>query len=123
MPSRVLIALVALGAVIGSSARYGISLLLPWEDMTHLPYATLAANLSGAFIMGIMASSAWVMQSEQRRTLLVTGLMGGFTTFSAFAVETVQLVQHPALALSYVAITLLGAVGATHMGTLVRRRT
>lgn len=111
----------AFGAVLGSSARYGISLLLPWQDVTHLPYATLAVNLIGAFIMGIMASSAWVMQSEQRRTLLVTGLMGGFTTFSAFAVETVQLVQHPALALSYVAITLLGAVGATHLGTLLRR--
>jgi len=114
-------ALVAFGAVLGSSARYGIGLLLPWEDTAHLPYATLAVNLVGAFIMGILASSTWVMESEQRRTLLVTGVMGGFTTFSAFAVETMQLTQHPALALGYVAITLLGAVGATHLGTLVRR--
>ena len=94
---------------------------MPNTDSAHIPYATLAVNILGALVIGICASLPGIMESETRRTLLVTGVLGGFTTFSAFAVETVQLASHPLLAAAYVAITFLGAVAATHVGTLVRR--
>jgi CrcB protein len=121
MPPRVLIALAASGAVIGSSARYGVSLLIPSTDSAHIPFATLAVNIIGALVIGICASIASVMESETRRTFLVTGILGGFTTFSAFAVETVQLAAHPVQALIYIAATFVGAVVATHIGTKVGR--
>jgi len=116
-----LIALAAIGAVIGSSTRYGVALLTPNTDSAHIPYDTLIVNIVGALVIGICASLAGIMESETRRTFLVTGVLGGFTTFSAFAVETVQLASHPLLAASYVALTFLGAVAATHIGTTLRR--
>ena len=116
-----LLALAAIGAVIGSSARYGVSLLMPNTDSAHIPYATLTVNIVGALVIGICASLAGIMESETRRTFLVTGVLGGFTTFSAFAVETVQLASHPLLAVAYVALTFIGALAATHIGTMVRR--
>jgi len=121
MPSRALIALAAIGAVIGSGARYGISLLVPNTDSAHISYATLTVNLVGALLIGVCASLAGVMESETRRTFLVTGVLGGFTTFSAFAVETVQLAAHPFQAVLYVAVTFIGAVVATHIGTKIVR--
>lgn len=121
MPSRALVGLAAIGAVIGSSARYGVSLLMPSTDSAHIPYATLTVNLVGALLIGICASLVGVMESETRRTFLVTGVLGGFTTFSAFAVETVQLASHPIQAVMYVSATFIGAVVATHIGTKVRR--
>ena len=121
MPSRTLFALAAVGAVIGSSARYGVSLLMPNTDSAHIPYATLTVNIVGAFVIGICASLAGVMQSETRRTFLVTGVLGGFTTFSAFAVETVQLAVHPLQALIYIVATFIGALVATHIGAKIVR--
>jgi len=121
MPSRTLFALAAVGAVIGSSARYGISLLIPHTDSADIPYATLTVNIVGAFVIGICASLAGVMQSETRRTFWVTGVLGGFTTFSAFAVETVQLAAHPLQAVIYIVATFIGALVATHIGTKIVR--
>jgi CrcB protein len=121
MPSRQLVALVALGAAIGSSARHSVSWLLPVAVSTDIPYATLTVNLVGALSIGVCAALPSIMESEKRRTFLVTGVLGGFTTFSAFAVETVQLQAHPLHAVSYVALTFIGAVVATLIGTLVRR--
>jgi fluoride exporter len=121
MPSRALLALAAIGAVIGSGARYVVALLMPSSDSAHIPYATLTVNIVGALVIGICASLASVMQSETRRTFIVTGVLGGFTTFSAFAVESVQLASHPLQAVIYVVFTFIGAVAATHIGTRVVR--
>ena len=123
MPSRILIGLAAVGAVLGSSARYGVSLVMPSTDPSRIPYATLTVNILGALVIGICASRTGVMESEARRTFLVTGVLGGFTTFSAFAVETVQLASHPLQAAIYVVVTFIGAILATHIGTQVGRAT
>lgn len=94
---------------------------MPGTDATHIPYATLTVNIVGAIVIGICASQARVMESETWRTFLVTGVLGGFTTFSAFAVETVQLAAHPLQAAVYVVTTFLGAVAATHIGAKIGR--
>ena len=121
MPSRLLIALAALGAVVGSSARYGIALAIPNADGSHIPYATLLVNLIGSLIIGVCASMPRIMTSEVPRTFFVTGILGGFTTFSAFAVETVELSNRPVQALIYVLLTVTGSLAATHWGAKLWR--
>lgn len=84
--------LVALGGALGSVLRYGVSLAVPKSHPNAFPWATLLANLLGCFLIGILAGalskSNWLEQTGW--LLLATGLCGGFTTFSAFALENVQ---------------------------------
>jgi CrcB protein len=97
---------VALGGAAGALARWGISLGIPW-DPPEIPWATLTVNLVGCVAIGLLltlwtegAPPAWWV-----RPLFAVGFVGGFTTFSAFAVEGVRLVEAgaPSLALFYVA--------------------
>jgi len=75
---------VAIASGIGGLARYGISNLVHGDD---LPWATLAINVAGSFLLGalIVVPAAWM--SEQVRTALGVGFLGGFTTFSTFSVQ------------------------------------
>lgn len=106
--------LVGLGSFIGGMLRFGLSGLLsrgaggPW-----FPYGTLAVNVIGSLAIGFLAGSAgtWMPLSADRRLFLVTGLLGGFTTFSAFALETFVLTQegqHGAAMLNVVLQLLIG---------------
>ena len=112
--------LAAVGAAIGSLARYAVALLVPTTNATQVPWHTLMVNVIGALLIGICASNASVMASEARRIFLMTGVLGGFTTFSALAVETQQLLHHPVIAILYIAVTFIGGVTATHIGTRLR---
>lgn len=111
--------LAAVGAVIGSLLRYGVGLALPHSDALTWPWATFAVNVIGAFAIGILASVPSVMNSEPRRHFVVTGVLGGFTTFSAFALETIQM--QGTLAFVYVVVTFAVGVSATHLGSKVVR--
>lgn len=107
------VVLVAVGGVLGALARYGVSLALPAGDW---PWATLAVNLAGSLAIGLLiprlGSGAW-------RPFLVTGVLGGFTTFSALAVETTSLVDggRAPLALAYVAVTVVGGLALAAAGS------
>jgi CrcB protein len=111
----------ALGSVLGSLARYALSLVVP---VPHgFPLATLTVNLAGALAIGVVAQRPQVMQRDLARHFVVTGVLGGFTTFSALALDTVNLVQrHPSAAVGYVMITLIGGLAATHVGWRVAQR-
>ncbi len=83
---------VALGGAIGSIARYGLSLLIV-PQAGKFPWATLVANMIGCFLMGvfyglIVARQIW---PGEMRPWLMVGLLGGLTTFSSFALESVVL--------------------------------
>ena len=95
---------VAAGGAIGSCARYGVSLLLPY------PWATLLVNVLGSAAIGALAGQG---VSGTARLFLVTGVLGGFTTFSAFSLETALLWERaPWQAALYVAASLgLGLAG------------
>lgn len=82
--------LIALGGALGSLLRYGCSRLL---NGPSFPYGTLAINIAGSLLIGSFI--AWFSKEEDagRRLLLVTGFCGGFTTFSAFSLEALQLLQ------------------------------
>lgn len=96
--------LVAAGGAFGSVLRYLVSLLaLAWLG-AGFPWGTLAVNVMGSAAIGLLAGLG--VQGEMR-LLLVTGLLGGFTTFSAFSLETGLLAErHAGLAALYVAASL-----------------
>lgn len=102
--------LVALGGTIGTAGRLALALLIP--DAAGIPLAILAANLLGALLIGVLA--ARVPSGSERRVFLGTGILGGFTTYSAFAVGTIELwAQAPVIGVMYAAATLvLGACAA-----------
>ena len=87
-------ALVFVGGAVGSLARYPVALALPGA------WATFAVNVLGSFLLGWLLGSA---PSRSRRLLLGTGALGGFTTYSAFAVDVVALgaVSGPVLGLGF----------------------
>lgn len=114
----------ALGGALGALARWGVAEGLPHEP-SGWPWATLLVNLSGCLLLGLLlglvlprfSSSPWL------RPLLGTGLLGGYTTYSTFAVETVQLTEagRPLLAAAYVLASVAGGVAAAAAGILVTR--
>ena len=109
----------ALGAVFGSLARLEVAYLMQRPSETSFPWATFTVNVLGALIIGIVASQPNIMNNEARRHFVVTGILGGFTTFSAIAVETLQLATQPIISITYVVATFAVGVAATHVGSFV----
>lgn len=102
------------GAVIGSLARYGMTLMFPHNNLSTFPWATFLVNIVGALGIGLIARVSPLMEDETKRAFLVTGVLGGFTTFSALALETVQLLQtNVVLAFVYILATFGIGVTAT----------
>lgn len=98
--------LVAAGGGIGTMLRYAVYLLF---RINNFPLATLLINIAGSFIIGlIMAFSLKSTDSlpDASRLFLVTGLCGGFTTFSAFSYENLQLMQSGKYNLAFLYILL-----------------
>ena len=83
---------IALGGALGSISRYAIGLAL--ACLETFPFGTLTANAIGSLIIGV-AAGFWAM--DQRKTptslFIITGFCGGFTTFSTFSLETIELIQ------------------------------
>lgn len=113
-------ALVALGGALGSMLRYALSVQATAALGTGFPWGTLAVNVLGSAAIGVAAGLG---VSGGARLLLVTGVLGGFTTFSAFSLETGELFErHPVLAALYVAASVgLGLLAFAAALTLARR--
>ncbi len=110
---------IAVGAALGAWARWGLSL---WLNPLHhaVPMGTLAANLVGGYLIGLaVASFAQMPQmAPEWRLFVITGLLGGLTTFSTFSAETVDLLQRQdyAWAFGMIALHLLGSLAMTGLG-------
>ena len=118
--------LIVLGGAVGTAARYGLQYWARQALGGAFPWGTLAVNLLGSFLIGVIMTvglSSEVM-SVTTRMALVTGVMGGFTTYSSFNYETLQLVQDRSLGPAFVNIgaTLLGCWVAGGLGLLAGRR-
>src|SRR5690606_11384081 len=113
--------LVAAGGAIGALARYGVGVgAARWLGLAF-PWGTLAVNVVGGFAMGWLAARVGPEQ-ETLRLALGVGVLGGFTTFSAFSLETVRLMEHqPGLAALYVAASVVLSVGACWLGLFLGR--
>ncbi len=112
--------LAAVGAVFGSLARLHVSYLLQQPEPTSFPWATFTVNVVGALLIGFVAAQPAISDNEARRAFVVTGVLGGFTTFSALAIETLQLSSQPALSITYVVATFGVGIMATHLGGFVK---
>jgi len=85
---------IGLGGAVGSVLRYLIGGIVQRSVGMAFPAGTLAVNVAGCFLIGILAQHYMNMQtSPQMRAALITGFCGGFTTFSAFSLETVGLLR------------------------------
>jgi len=108
---------VAIGSAIGGVARWGVGRALNplWAGF---PLGTLAVNGAGGFMIGLIG--AWLVQqpNEMMRLLLVTGFLGGLTTFSAFTGESLMLLQRGAVghALLHSAAHLFGSLACAALG-------
>lgn len=111
--------LVALGGALGASARYGVGLGMA-RFGAAFPWATLAVNVVGGLAMGLLV--ARTAPGDTLRLALGVGALGGFTTFSAFSLETVGLMEHqPGLAMLYVVASVFLSVGACWLGLSLGR--
>ena len=97
--------MVAAGGAVGSVLRYGLS-LIPFRQ--GFPFATLLANFLGAVLIGLIAANAGRLPGKSV-LLLKTGLCGGFTTFSTFSLESVQMLQdgRVGIAILYMGLSLV----------------
>lgn len=85
---------IGIGAMIGANARYALSQWAIQQWGSQFPYGTMMINIIGSFCIGlIMALSERWNISPVMKLLLVTGLLGGFTTFSSFSIEIYTLIQ------------------------------
>ena len=121
--------LVFAGGGLGSVARYlvGMLTLRTLGPNTTLPYNTLAVNVIGGFIMGCLAGYLALRggaDQERWRALIGVGILGGFTTFSAFSLETALMIERKqyGLAAGYVTTSVALAIGALFLGLLAVRR-
>jgi CrcB protein len=112
------ILIVFIGAGAGGVIRHWINLLAGRWWGTDFPFGTLAINVTGSLLMGLLvgwlAFKATENWSQPLRLFLATGLLGGYTTFSTFSLETILLIERNELgmAAAYVALSLLlGFVG------------
>lgn len=109
--------LVGLGAAVGANLRYLIGQAVAARWGSGFPYGTLIINLAGSFGIGLFFAfiEPRVAGSSSWRLLLVTGLLGGFTTFSAFSYEAFGLIQQGRMlaALLYCVLSVVGGLLAT----------
>ena len=112
--------LVMLGGAVGAGARHlaGRAALGWWGP--GYPFGTLAVNLIGGFAMGVLAGNLARLgeAGEPWRLLLGVGVLGGFTTFSAFSLDVVTMIERGdwVMALGYVLLAVIGAVAALGAG-------
>lgn len=117
------LAVIALGGVLGAEARFGMSVWLPHQP-AQLPVATLLVNASGCFLIGVlMVVTELTAPHRLVRPFLGVGILGGYTTFSTATVEVQQLVEngHAGPALGYLLVTVVAALVAAASGMALTR--
>lgn len=119
------IALVAAGGAIGSVFRYLVGVLSVRLAGLNFPWGTLAVNVVGSFLIGLLVElvARRLNASMEMRLFLVTGVLGGFTTFSSFSLDAVTLFERGALGLSavYVLASLAVSIAAVFAGLALGR--
>ncbi|MEM7778584.1 MAG: fluoride efflux transporter CrcB [Pseudomonadota bacterium] len=117
--------MVCTGGAIGAGARYLVNVAaLHWMGPGY-PWGTLTVNVVGSFLMGLAAH--WIVTqsglSVAGRLFIMTGIFGGFTTFSAYALDVVMLAERGAWwsAVGYAMVSVIGAISALLLGMALAR--
>ncbi|MCT4555939.1 MAG: fluoride efflux transporter CrcB [Pelagimonas sp.] len=114
---------VAIGGALGASARYLTGLAAARLLGKGFPWGTIIVNILGSFAMGVLVVTLLHLSGNRYAPLLMTGLLGGFTTFSAFSLDAVTLYERGqiTLALTYVAGSVLLSIAALAAGLILAR--
>ena len=125
-PDLAVLAVVAVGGMIGASARYGVTRGIPPQP-GGFPWATFWVNVSGSFVLGLLLVVILERLRPTRllRPFLATGVLGAFTTMSTYQVETALLVKdgHVATAVGYSLGSVAVGLTVAYLGLLAGRRT
>lgn len=117
--------IVFLGAGIGGALRHGVNVGASRLFGLGFPTGTLMVNIIGSFVMGLLAGYFLARPgiSQQVRLFLTTGILGGFTTFSAFSLDSALLIERHAygLAAGYVAGSVIASISALFIGLAMAR--
>jgi CrcB protein len=117
---------IAAGGAVGALLRYWTSTAVHGRFGTAFPYGTLTVNVIGSLLMGFLY--IWLLERVAEgpalRAFLLVGLLGAFTTFSTFSLETLNLVEtgQPARALANILVSVTLCIGAAGLGVLAARQ-
>ena len=114
---------VALGGAIGSAARYLTNVGAARLFGAGFPWGTIIVNVAGSFLMGLLVALLAQRDAMRLVPFLMTGILGGFTTFSAFSLDAVKLWQggEPTAAAAYVVFSVLLSIAALMLGMALFR--
>ena len=110
-----------MGGALGAISRYAVGTAVPHAG-AGWPWATFCVNVTASLAIGVLAGWAyWRHTAHWVRPLLMTGFLGGFSTYSTFAVDTITMAEAGSggLAAAYVVVTLVVCVLAVGLGTVV----
>jgi len=117
---------VALGGALGASGRHLLGIATLKAFGPDYPYGTIAVNIIGGFLMGVLAGwlALKVSGGDNLRLFLGVGLLGGFTTFSAFSLDAVIMYEKKAYGalMSYVGGSVILSIGALMIGLILARK-
>jgi CrcB protein len=118
--------IVFIGGGLGAALRHGVNLTMARLVGTAFPYATLVENVTGSLVMGLLAGYfAFKSGSSQHwRLFLTTGILGGYTTFSTFSLDTILLYERGKVALAalYVVLSVALAIAGLLIGLALVRQ-
>jgi len=118
------VVVLAVGGALGVNARHWLGLWVRDWAGTRFPWGTFLINVSGSFAIGFLAISLdrWV-RTPEIRLMVITGFLGGYTTFSAYSLETLLLWERgePIRALTYLAGSALSGLAAVMVGVILGR--
>ncbi len=105
-----LLLLASAGGAIGAGLRFLVSHAFAARGLVWFPWATLSVNVIGSFLMGVLVGllALRYQGSAEIRTFFATGILGGFTTFSAFAFESVAMIERGEFSLTF--LYMIGSV-------------
>ena len=117
--------LVAIGGASGSVLRYLIHWIVSKRSVSFFPYQTFIVNIVGCLLIGLLVGYLSRIQGENEilKLLLITGFCGGFTTFSAFGLENVNMIQNQnyQLAIIYTSLSLILGILAVSLGIFISK--
>lgn len=114
-------ALVACGGALGALSRFWVAVVLNKWAGAHLPFATFTSNVTGSFLIGLVA--ILIGTHAELTAFVMVGVLGGFTTFSTFSLETVRLFEagRTMAALGYAGLSAVACVVAAALGMALGR--
>lgn len=115
------ILLVGIGGAAGSMLRFFTGMLVARFHTGNFPLGTFLINVIGCFIMGLVMARIMATPNDTLKFLLATGFCGGYTTFSAFSYENLELLNsgHTAIAVVYISASIVAGVVAVWAGSLI----